>query len=353
MNKTLKIFILTIFITCMAQDVLAYVPLFGDNHEWGYVEYGDNPVRNPADVPRYYRIGFSKDSGHEIDGIPYHTIGCYDSFLNYGQKALAYMREKEGKVYAYYPEAVDSDPTSYYPAQKEVLLYDFNMKEGESLSLDPRVAGEECVILKCIETGTVDTKSGARKYLRFDTNVNETTRRYMRYEYLVEGVGPIGNCNLVFPYRASNEGGGGGDRLQTDFLYLRELPGYGAGDDYFEQGELLYISSSFPVMGLHDPSVWCWRTKDPRLSAVRELQMTDAESRSIQMTTREDGLYIESRDKELTEVELFDVLGNKLAQFKPHSREFKLDVRAYDTKIVIVRACVATTSRTFKIMGQS
>lgn len=332
------------FIYCFYATADSYIPLLDTDKEWGYVQYGANYVNDKNCMPYYFRIGIQTEK-YRLS----KSVGAYAKFMQWGFTVQAYMREDNGKVYAEYTDKINENKTAYYRPGKEYLLYDFNMQAGESLTLAPRSEGEECIVLKCVETGTIETESGPRKFLRFDTSVNETTRRWMAYEYLLEGVGPIGDCSFMMPYKSSEETPDAQRGLHTELLYQRiaHNPYDYEGDDD-DQLPIVYTTPCFDVMGMFDPSVWCWKTKDP--SASVELPSVPAlPDRSINLVGRDGVSYIVSGGADLTEVTVFDVLGRTLARYTPCSREFRLDLGGFDTKMVIVRAATSNGSRSFKL----
>lgn len=325
-----------------------FMPLLDQCKEWGYVQHGMDPENRPEDIPVYYRMGVGKVA--VVNGKAYQRIASYTNFRRSYTNHVAYMREENGKVFALYDE--DSlDPYGYYGAGKEYLLYDFNMKVGESLTLEPRADGEEGIVLKCIETGVTETKHGTRRYLKFDRNASATTQSWMAYEYLVEGIGPVGNCNFAVPYRLMDVPTCSDceSPWSIDFLYQRGVEGDNHDDNEHYQHEMLWTVPAFEVWGVHDPSVWLYPTKESGDASVENITMPSMPDQSIALEKRGNQIVITSINNELTEVVLYDMLGRALARYAPASHEFKLDLEGLDTRIIVVRAVTSTGSRSFKI----
>lgn len=325
-----------------------FVPLLENDKEWGYVEYIPNAESSPNSYVDYYRLQLSGTC--DVGQFSYKKVKTDSSFGKAEEHYIALMREDNGKVYARYTEESKLDPYNYYYPGEEYLLYDFSMQPGESIELAKRTGDTQGIVLKCIETGEVDTESGKRKYLKFDRNVNETTRRYMTFDYIVEGIGPVGNGIMALPYRASVDGVDS-DFPEIDFLYQRQiLPEVNFRKP---QGELLYVSPLFEVKGPYDPSVWFWKRvcESPHYSSVSDTKRDSLGDLGI--TLHGNGINsntIESEAEYLTEVTVFDTIGKVLAKYHPNSRKFSLNLSDFDSKIVIIRASTAKSTRSFKVL---
>lgn len=325
-----------------------FVPLLENEKEWGYVEYVPNAESNPNSYVDYYRLQLSGTC--DVGQFSYKRVKTDSFFGKAEQHHIALMREDGGKVYARYTEDSKLDPYNYYSPGEEYLLYDFSMQPGESIELAKSAGDMQGIVLKCIETGEVDTELGKRKYLKFDRTVNETTRRYMTFDYIVEGIGPVGNGTMAVPYRASVDGAAS-DFPEIDFLYQRQI----LPEANFEkpQGEMLYVSPLFEVKGLYDPSVWFWKRicESPHYASVAETKRDSFGNSGI--TLQGKGISnntIESESEDLTEVTVFDTIGKMLANYHPNSRKFSLDLSDFDSKIIIIRASTAKSTRSFKLM---
>ncbi len=324
-----------------------YLPMFEPDKEWGYVEYGSDPLHNKKDMPYFYRLGTCETI--YVGTQQYFPIGICAGFIAHYSKSNVYMREDNGKVYVRYDEKYGENPNNYYSPGQEYLVFDFTLKPGESCSLTPRNEGEECIVLKCVESGEVEAGDVKRRYLKFDRNVNETTKKWMTYEYLVEGVGPIGDCDITAPYRLHGIAEDGSEFKQKDLLYKRFM---GVGDDDDSgQGLIVYTTPAFELWGIHDPSVWCVPTRASMLSSVKTPSIPELPCNKITLNISDDGgSTIVSEGEVLTEVTVFDLLGKVLGTYRPHSNEFKVDCGRFDASIVIVRASTASGSRSFKLV---
>jgi hypothetical protein len=348
--KHLKILVLSA-LTSFASVLWAsdYIPLLQNSKEWGYAEYISKPETNPNAYIRYYRM--RTNSTQEIDGHEYTEIVTTNLYSQYEGGLSAYLREDDGKVYVRYTDEDGHDDLNYFSSGKEHLLFDLDMNEGDFLELEPRVGDSEGIVLKCIETGEIETDYvGKRKYLKFDRNVNETTKRWMPFEYIIEGIGPVGNCTLIAPYRDFGNEQIDIDHPQIDFLYQRVT--LAADEDYIKpQGAMLYISPLFEVMGPYDPSVWYWKTVPETYykSSVNNPKIDRFPYKGISIASDNGGSTIVSNGEELTEVTVFDLLGKVLGTYRPNSNEFKVDCGRFDASIVIVRASTASGSRSFKL----
>lgn len=347
MKKSISLFILATSAAFPQIQAEGFMPLLDQGKEWGYVEHGKDPVHNEGNIPSFYRIAVFGEK--VINGREYKGIGSYAKFEKSYSKHVAYMREEGGKVYALYEEDCLDGHSSCYQAGKEYLLYDFNMKAGESMTLDTETDGGESIVLKCIETGVTETEFGARRYLKFDMKATPATQKWMTFEYLVEGIGPVGNCNFAMPYRSSEiQTSNDNTGLKTiDLLYQRLT---GDPEECF-QDDMVWTTPAFKIWGVHDPSVWCYQTKDSAGASVEEITMPVMPDMGIMLHDSDCGKTLTSINGDLTEVVVFDVLGKRLAEYSPKSREFRLDLGSFDTRIVIVRASTANSSRSFKLLN--
>lgn len=328
-------------------------PLLNDDVEWGYVEYIPNPESDPNAYVTYYRAYFY---GNAIeDGVEYMKVKWGNTFDRDRKISAvsALMREEKGKVYVRYIDEGFVDPCNYFSVGEEFLLYDFTMNEGDFLTFPLKEGESEGIVLKCVETGMVETKAGMRRYWKFDRNVNETTREYMAFEYIIEGIGPVGNCSFVVPFRAASMQNESAAVPNVDFLYQRSRLRCDE-DNIQPQGEMLYVSPMFDVMGPYDPSVWFWQrlqeTNNYQSSVETPIQDKLPDWSISMLSEGFDDKVIVSKDENLTEVVVYDVIGKMLAKYQPYSREFKFDMSRIDSKILIVRASTAKGSRSFKVI---
>lgn len=332
-------------------------PMLEYGKEWGYVNYHKNSelyYQKPMD---FYRLCCGPLV--TVDGTNYISILKYSTFaLPEYPVIVAFMREDNGKVYIRYPE--DYHPTenhfnlfTYKSLTGEFLIYNFNMEEGDELTLpyfgeDPdNITSSESILLKCIETGFVETANGKRKYLKFDKTTNYLTEFFTTYEYLVEGVGPIGNCDFTVPYRGDDRAASMSHTFDDmDLLYLRKQNDKDSeGNQY--RGDLVYKTANYDVKGVYDPSEWYWPT-----SAKGEMVM---KSTNDTMAMPDLSIYsdytgeFKSDNGVITEVIVLDVLGRELSHFYPNDAQFKLDMSEIKEMMTIVTVRTESGQRSFRL----
>jgi len=314
--------------TSAAKD---YIPLLSKDKEWGYLEYIS--YGHPLESFHYYRLACGNKI--TIDGIEYVEICKYDSFLKPDNaEIIAYMREEEGKVYVRYPKNTGAhhfnffwedfqayDEPDFNPdISRERLIYDFSMEAGDTIELEGgMIYDDRPATLKCIETGTVTFDGVERKYLKFDKDVNLTCLFWMAYEYLVEGVGPVGNCEFTKPYRSDPTSSIISSFTQIRLLYQRELPECTDSERCF-QGKMLYKPAFFDIYGICDPSVYMWAsTPDERVPSTDCQKAEDLNIKHIYYGK----IYCE--DEVLKKVTEYNMIGQEITSYTPMTNEVTLD----------------------------
>lgn len=364
MKKTVTIICMLACSMCSVVLAADYIPLLEEGKEWGYVDYFQ--IYHPSQYIEYNRLACGQKT--VINGTEYTQILQYSSCLMpEDARVIAYMREEDGKVYVRHPYEIGGSLYNYYQNDYEFerddfvpgygcehLLYDFNMKVGDILELEPGFeydpSSKEALTLKCVETGTVTLEGVTRRYLRFDRNVNLHTNIWLTYEYLVEGVGPIGNCNFTLPYRADPLSGMYTQLQQIQFLYQRKRPENTASGTPL-QGEMLYRAPFFDVMGFCDPSVFYWPTKeDGNEVPVRIHKREDLNIKlRCSLSPNYDTVYhIVCEDEDIEEVVVCDVIGRQLDFFHPDSKDFIIPFGKYG-QAVIVKASTANACRSVSV----
>ncbi len=327
-----------------------YVPLLEADKEWAYAEYILKPEVNPNAYIRFYRMALLDTV--TVNGVEYSTVTTTNLFSPYKDVKTALMREENGKVYVRYLDDENVYPTNYFTPGEEHFLYDVSMQVGDMVALDIRDCDNEEIVLKCIEAGDIDLgKIGKRKYIRLDRNVNETTRRWMPFEYIIEGIGPIGNCTLIAPYCECADVQDDTDFVNIDFLYQRTL--LTPGEDFeTPQGSMIYKTPLFDVMGPYDPSVWHWRTApESNYASMPDVPSPDLMPDNNISITREDVCHLKvvSAVDSIEDVSIFDILGNLQICYKVNSNELNIDISHIDSNIIILRTKTANGARTFKL----
>ena len=339
-----------------------YIPLLEEGKEWGHVKYS----RDLSTVRTGSFARLACDGKEVIDGTEYVRICEYSSYLKPDDApVIAYMREDEGKVYVRYAGSLSENEYNYYMSDfieveggipdfsEEHLLYDFNMKEGDVIELDLGFGyyeeseySRECgkLTLKCVGTGTIAVDGVQRRFLKFDKKVNISTNAWMQYEYLVEGVGPVGNCNFTMPYRSEPKTSMISNIEEIRMLYQREAAPSGEIERVL-QGRLLYRSGYFDVFAVCDPSVYYWESvvNDDDLPSFDHHSASDLMIR----LREENGKYtVVCRENPLNTVKVYNVIGRLLYSYTTNEHEFVIDPENYGGT-VLVRAATENESRTF------
>lgn len=341
------VFIMVVSLATISTDSIAgdYIPLLEKDKEWGYIDY----IRfgHPYEHFTYYRLACGDIK--TIEDKSYYEICQYDGYLMpEDAKTVAYMREQDGKVFVRYPSdlehmaynyySTDYDPTPSNPdgiyIGQEHLLYDFNMNEGDCIELPPRYPSDEYVIsLKCIETGTIESEGRTRKYLKFDNEASPGSRFWMSYRYIVEGIGPVGDCNFTWPYRAYPFSSYVQNYPNINLLYQREMASI-VNDKECSQGKMLYKTPLFDVFGVCDPTVYYWedgQTNNPKPSS----DYNNADGLSLSFYSKDRTDYLISLKEPIKRMIVYNIIGNVINSSEPAGNEFSVIIGNYESGWVL------------------
>lgn len=333
-------------------------PMLENGKEWGYVNYYDRSDYHFDSPMEFYRLCCGPKVS--VDGVEYTEILKYNSFsLPENPETVAVMREENGRVYIRYSNDFKRGDSHFdlfpqYNCEGEFLIYDFNMGVGDVMTLDyfsenpDNVSSEETVYLRCVETGVVDTEYGKRKFLKFDKSANFNSDYWTSYEYLLEGVGPLGNCDFTVPYRADNRASmsKGSSFDDMDLLYMRKLNEKDAeGNQY--RGDLVYKAANYDVMGIYDPSEWHWPASAEGEVLTKSTKDTMAMP-DLSIYSNFTGEF-KSDNGVITEVIVLDVLGRELSHFYPNDTQFKLDMSDMKEMMKIVTVRTENGQRSFRL----
>lgn len=347
-----SIYILVILLTTIVCNTYAhdYIPLLGNEKEWGYIDY--IPYANTFEHYTYFRL--SCGNIKEIEGQEYYEICQYDSFIVPDNPSIvAYMREQDGKVFVRYPSDLERNDFNYFYNEFDMLpnkdeevniglehlIYDFNMEEGDSIELPPRYPADEYrITLKCIETGFIEADGINRKYLKFDRELTNGNKVWMSYEYIVEGIGPVGDCNFSLPYRSYQYTSYIRTFPNLRLLYQREKAKVSENSDNIEltQGKMLYMPPFFEIYGICDPSVYLWKSnQNQEVPSTENHKGTDVNIRY------DSGGNIYCGDEPLKTVTEYNMIGQEIATHSPEDNRFKvsLDYRGKVVKVETENYC--------------
>lgn len=321
-----------------------YIPLLEKNKEWGYIDYIH--FGHIYEHFTYYRLACGDIE--VIEDKSYYEIRQYDSYLMpEDAKIIAYMREQDGKVFVRYPSDLEDMEYNYYSTVydstlinlddiyigQEHLLYDFNMKKGDCIELPSSFSSDEYVIsLKCVETGTVESEGKSRKYLKFDNEASFGTR-WMSYMYIVEGIGPVGDCNFTLPYRAYTYSPIVPNYPNINLLYQRDMASAGNDKDCV-QGKMLYKTPLFDVFGVCDPTVYYWeddQTKNPEPSS----EYNNANDLTLKFYCKDGTNYLISIKEPIKQFTVYNIIGEEIHYSEPAANVFLVNIGNYESGWVL------------------
>ena len=224
-----------------------YTPLVREGVVWDYFHNGWTP-----DQGYYSRIYISGEE--DINNTIYHK--CYIVNPYSKNECIAYLREEDKKVYLL---SFDENVAFQYNTNgQEMLIYDFNLNEGDSYYVD--IAGDvyDFIVAK-VDYEEVDGK--LRK--TFEIFDKETNSHYA----ITEGIGVVGVHGgfFCFPYAPMVTGKGNPLYIGQEFYEYTPLVREGAEWGYFigdtaEEVDFyrLRLSGEEEINGNIYKKCWCY-----------------------------------------------------------------------------------------------
>ena len=192
-----------------------YTPLVREGVVWEYFHDGWTP-----DQGYYSRIYISGEE--DINNTIYHK--CYIVNPYSKNECIAYLREEDKKVYLL---SFDRNEVFQYSTKgQEMLIYDFNLNEGDSYSVEIEGYVYDFIVAK-VEYENVDGE--LRK--TFEIFDKETNSHYA----ITEGIGVVGVLGgfFCFPYAPMLTGKGNPLYIGQEFYEYTPLVREGAEWGYF------------------------------------------------------------------------------------------------------------------------
>ena len=224
-----------------------YTPLVREGVVWEYFHNGWTP-----DQGYYSRIYISGEEG--INNTIYHK--CYIVNPYSKNECIAYLREEDKKVYLL---SLDQNVVFQYNTNgQEILIYDFNLNEGDSYSIE-------------IEGDVYDMKVVKVEYENVDGELCKTFEIYNKeindYYTITEGIGVVGEHDgfFCFPYAPMVTGKGNPIYIRQDIYEYTPLVREGAEWGYFigdtaEEVDFyrLRLSGEEEINGNIYKKCWCY-----------------------------------------------------------------------------------------------
>lgn len=157
----------------------------------------------------------------------------------------------------------------------------------------------------------------------------------MSYEYIVEGIGPIGDCNFTLPYRSYPYTSYINTFPYIRLLYQRERA-EDLGQNELIQGKMLYKPPFFEIYGICDPSVYMWQT-----SQNQEVPSAENHKGSDVNIRYDYAGNIYCSEEPLKTVAEYNMIGQEIATHYPNDNRFKvsLDHRGKVVKVETENYC--------------
>ena len=224
-----------------------YTPLVREGVVWEYFHDGWTP-----DQGYYSRIYISGEEN--INDTIYHK--CYIVSPYSKNECIAYLREEDKKVYLL---SLDQNVAFQYNTNgQEILIYDFNLNEGDSYSIEIEGDVYDFIVAK-VDYEEVDGK--LRK--TFEIFDKETNSHYA----ITEGIGVVGELDgfFCFPYAPMVTGMGNPLYIGQEFYEYTPLVREGAEWGYFigdtaEEVDFyrLRLSGEEEINGNIYKKCWCY-----------------------------------------------------------------------------------------------
>ena len=224
-----------------------YTPLVREGVVWDYFHNGWTP-----DQGYYSRIYISGEE--DINNTIYHK--CYIVNPYSKNECIAYLREEDKKVYLL--SFNRNEVFQYSTKGQEMLIYDFNLNEGDSYSVEIEGYVYDFIVAK-VEYENVDGE--LRK--TFEIFDKETNSHYT----ITEGIGVVGVLGgfFCFPYAPMLTGMGNPLYIGQEFYEYTPLVREGAEWSYFtgdtaEEVDFyrLRLSGEEEINGNIYKKCWCY-----------------------------------------------------------------------------------------------
>lgn len=192
-----------------------YTPLVREGVVWEYFHDGWTP-----DQGYYSRIYISGEEN--INDTIYHK--CYIVNLYSKNECIAYLREEDKKVYLL---SLDQNVAFQYNTNgQEILIYDFNLNEGDSYSVEIEGHVYDMNVVK-VEYENVDGEL-CKTFEIYNKEIND-------YYTITEGIGVVGKHDgfFCFPYGPILTGIGNPLYIGQEFYEYTPLVREGAEWGYF------------------------------------------------------------------------------------------------------------------------
>ena len=224
-----------------------YTPLVREGVVWEYFHDGWTP-----DQGYYSRIYISGEEN--INDTIYHK--CYIVNRYFKNECIAYLREEDKKVYLL---SLDENVTFQYNTNgQEILIYDFNLNEGDSYSVEIEGHVYDMNVVK-VEYENVDGEL-CKTFEIYNKEIND-------YYTITEGIGVVGKHDgfFCFPYGTILTGMGKPLYIGQEFYEYTPLVREGAEWGYFigdtaEEVDFyrLRLSGEEEINGNIYKKCWCY-----------------------------------------------------------------------------------------------
>ena len=196
------------------------------------LDYEYTPLVREGVVWEYFHDGWTPDQGYysriyirgeeNINDTIYHK--CYIVNLYSKNECIAYLREEDKKVYLL---SLDENVTFQYNTNgQEILIYDFNLNEGDSYSVEIEGHVYDMNVVK-VEYENVDGEL-CKTFEIYNKEIND-------YYTITEGIGVVGKHDgfFCFPYGPILTGMGNPLYIGQEFYEYTPLVREGAEWGYF------------------------------------------------------------------------------------------------------------------------
>ena len=224
-----------------------YTPLVREGVVWEY--FHDGWTSNHEYYSRIYISG-----EENINDTIYHK--CYIVNRYFKNECIAYLREEDKKVYLL---SLDENVTFQYNTNgQEILIYDFNLNEGDSYSVEIEGHVYDMNVVK-VEYENVDGEL-CKTFEIYNKEIND-------YYTITEGIGVVGKHDgfFCFPYGPILTGMGNPLYIGQEFYEYTPLVREGAEWGYFigdtaEEVDFyrLRLSGEEEINGNIYKKCWCY-----------------------------------------------------------------------------------------------
>ena len=281
--------------------LFALIPLLAYSHseftvikEDAVWREGRNFLGDALNPPAYYRYQFAIGGDTARYGKTYKKLyqTNYDSVITTKTYAGAIREDTQSRIYFLKDSALPDYLFHHFPDTVEIMLYDFNMKPGDTIYTPDKISHDTMQVVSGIDSVLINGKYRKRIQL-------ESVKFSSRLMFWIEGIG----CT---------------EGLLSPLLYKH--------------------NSELMLNCYEDPNVF-WTNPQLTVDCFKVSIKEEKQTIMVDMFPNPVSglLTIKSRDNAVRSVEIFNLDGQRVLKEETSGKEMKVDVSSWNPGMYVVR----------------